>query len=309
MIGLAHTTATDVRVSGGKGSSLAKLSQAGLPVPPAVIIPTSVFEQFLKSTRLDQKISSIREHIHFDDMRDVEQSSRAITSLIVDTPLPEDMRQAIQGSLTTLHTETVAVRSSATAEDSAKTSWAGELETLLNINSHTLANAVLTCWASLYSPRALLYRHTNHLDTAKILVAVVIQTMVESEISGVCFTVHPVTNDRNQMIIEAGWGLGEAIVGGLITPDLYIVEKSSRRIVEKTINPQTIMIVRSLEGTSEAPVPDNQQECQKLSDSQIVALARLCGNIEHLYQTPQDIEWAWAHDQWYLLQSRPITTL
>ncbi len=309
MINLTHPTATDVRISGGKGASLATLSQAGLPVPPALIVPTSAFEQFLKSTHLDQKISSIRDHIHFTDMRDVEQSSRAIVSLITDTPLPTDMQEEIRGALKILHADTVAVRSSATAEDSAKTSWAGELETFLNINETTIVDSVLRCWASLYSPRALSYRHTNHLDTTNILVAVVIQTMVESEVSGVCFTVHPVTNDRNQMIIEAGFGLGEAIVGGLITPDLYIVEKSSRRIVEKTINPQAIMITRSSEGTSEMPVTEDQQERQKLSDEQIVALARLCGNIEHLYQTPQDIEWTLARDQWYILQSRPITTL
>ncbi len=309
ILNLAHATATDIRVSGGKGSSLAKLSQAGLPVPPAVIIPTTAFEQFLKNSHLDRKIATILEHVNYEDMRDIEQSARSIQSLLADTPTPEVFQKEVHTSFATLRSSTVAVRSSATAEDAATTSWAGELETFLNIGTDALIDSIVQCWASLYSPRALLYRHTNNLDHIQISVAVVLQTMVESEVSGVCFTVHPVTNDSNQMIIEAGFGLGEAVVGGLITPDLYIIEKSSRRIIEKTINTQTLMVERSVEGTAEVSVPDERQTLQKLSDEQIVTLARICGNIEHLYQTPQDIEWTWARNQYYILQSRPITTL
>lgn len=309
VLNLTQATATNIRLSGGKGASLAKLSQAGLPVPSAVILPTSAFENFVKTSHLDRKISSILKHLAFEDMNDLEESARAIHELFENTPLPKDFQEELQTSFATLRSNHVAVRSSATAEDATTTSWAGELETFLNVGQETLTDAIVKCWASLYSTRALMYRHTNHLDTIKISVAVVIQTMVESEVSGVCFTVHPVTNDRTLMIIEAGLGLGEAIVGGLITPDLYIIEKSTRRIIEKTINAQTIMIARSKDGTAEVRVPDEQQELQKLSDEQIVALARLCGNIEHLYQTPQDIEWTWARDQWYILQSRPITTL
>jgi len=185
-----------------------------------------------------------------------------------------------------LKTKYVAVRSSATAEDSSSASWAGQLESYLNTVEKDLLKNMKKCRESLYSPRAISYRTQKGLNKKKISVAVVIQKMVQSEISGVCFTVHPVTKDKNQMVIEVGYGLGEAIVGGKITPDTYVLDKKTKGVGHL-----------SVEGK------------QKLSDKLIIKLAELCQKIEKLFKYPQDIEWAFAKGKFYILQSRPITTL
>jgi pyruvate,water dikinase len=147
------------------------------------------------------------------------------------------------------------------------------------------------------------------VDCYPVSVAVVVQKMVQSEVSGICFTVHPVTKDKNQMVIEAAWGLGEAIVGGKITPDTYVIDKKEEKILDKNISNQESMIIRGEKGTKEVKVPPAKQEKQKLSDKQIIALAKICQKIEKHYNKPQDIEWAMEKGKFYITQSRPITTL
>lgn len=208
----------------------------------------------------------------------------------------------------------VAVRSSATAEDSSVASWAGELESYLNVTRKNLLESVKKCWSSLFTPRAIFYRFEKKLDKQKVSVAVVVQKMVQSEISGIYFTAHPVTKDRNQMVIETGYGLGEAIVGGKITPDMYIIEKPNTKnqipkILDKNISEQLMMIVRNKNNTIEKTVPKIKQRKRKLMDKQIVDLASVCARIENHYRKPQDIEWAFEKNKFYIVQSRPITTL
>lgn len=197
----------------------------------------------------------------------------------------------------------------ATAEDSSVASWAGELETYLNTTKDTLLDNVKKCWSSLFTPRAIFYRFERELHTTKVSVAVVIQTMIQSEVAGVCFTVHPVTKDYDQIVIEAGFGLGEAIVGGKITPDTYVLHKRDWKILDKNISQQTIMIARDKNRNIEKQIPKSKQEEQKLSDQQILQLSKLCQKIEEHYKYPQDIEWAIENGKFYILQSRPITTL
>jgi len=204
----------------------------------------------------------------------------------------------------------VAVRSSATAEDSSVASWAGELETYLDTIEKTLLDNVKKCWSSLFTPRAIFYRQEKKLLKTKVSVAVVIQKMVESEISGIAFTVHPVTRDKNQLIIEAGWGLGEAIVSGQVTPDAYVVDKRDLSIMDINIAKQEMMIIRKAGGgIKHAAVAKAKLEKQKLNGKQIIELAKICVQIEKHYKKPQDIEWAFAKGKFYITQSRPITTL
>jgi phosphohistidine swiveling domain-containing protein len=216
----------DAASAGGKGASLGEMTQAGIPVPPGFVILADSFEQFLKETDLNVEIDSILHTVNHQEMHTVEHASEKIQQLILEAKMPEDIASEIESEFTKLGAEFVAVRSSATAEDGAKNAWAGQLDSFLNTNEETLLENVKKCWASLFTPRAVFYRFEKGLHDQKISVAVVIQKMVASEKSGIAFSVHPVTEDRNQLIIEAGFGLGEAIVSGQITPDSYVVEKN-----------------------------------------------------------------------------------
>jgi len=163
------------------------------------------------------------------------------------------------------------------------------------------------CWVSLGNPRAVFYRQKRGLKGKKISVAVIIQKMIKADVSGVCFTVHPVTKDKNQMVIEAAWGLGEILVSGQITPDTYVIEKDSLNILDININPQKKMIIFAEKDNKTITVPGSERSKQKLSENQIKKLARLCLKIENHHKDPQDIEWALEKNKFYILQSRPVT--
>lgn len=246
----------DVITVGGKGASLGELLHAGMPVPPGFVVLSSAYDRFKDEGKM-----------------------------------PSDIAEEIKKGFTELNTQRVAVRSSATAEDSRSASWAGQLDSYLNTTEDTLLENVQKCWESLESARSKFYRSEQGLADAKISVAVVIQEMIESEVAGTAFSVHPVTEDANQVIIEAGLGLGEAVVGGTITPDMYVVAKDRRSIVEKKLHAQ---------GTFTE---------QKVSDEHILKLAELVIAIEKHYGFPVDVEWAFANEKFYIVQSRPITTL
>jgi pyruvate,water dikinase len=168
---------------------------------------------------------------------------------------------------------------------------------------------VKKCWSSLFTPRAIFYRFEKKLNRTSVSVAVVVQKMVQSEISGICFTVHPVTKDYDQMVIEAGFGLGEAIVGGLITPDTYVVHKKDFSLLDINVSEQKFAIVKSPKGNVNKKLSAKEGSRQKLTGKQIVELAKICVKIEKHYKHPQDIEWALEKRKFYITQSRPITTL
>ena len=301
----------DTKIAGGKGASLGEMANAGFSVPPGFVVLAGVFERFLAETDINIEIDAMWDRINIEDIESVEENSEIVRSLILNKEMPEDIGKEILKEFKKLKTKYVAVRSSATAEDSKIDSWAGELESYLDTTEKTLLKNVKKCWASLFSPRALFYRVERNLHRKQVSVAVVVQKMVQSEVSGICFTVHPVTKDKNQMIIEAGWGLGEAIVGGKITPDSYVIDKSDWSILDINISEQKMMIVgaKSGSGVEEVKVPKAKQEKQKLDNKKIIDLAKICGKIERHYKSPQDIEWAMEKSKFYITQSRPITTL
>lgn len=300
---------SDVSVAGGKGASLGEMTRAGIPVPQGFVVLAAAFDKFVEETGLEARIGALLDKVDFQDADSIDRASKEIKNLVLAAEFPKDIAGEVEKEFSKLKIEYAAVRSSATAEDSSDASWAGELESYLNTTKKNLLGNVKKCWASLFTPRAILYRFEKKLYGIKVSVAVVVQEMIQSEISGITFTVHPVTKDRNQMVIEAGYGLGEAIVSGSITPDTYIVGKKEGTILDKNIGQQEKMIVRGKTGNVEKPVPESKQEKQKMGDREILEIARVCGDIEKHYNCPQDIEWALAKNKFYIVQSRPITTL
>lgn len=299
----------DVGMAGGKGASLGEMAKAKVPVPPGFVVLSTAFDCFLLETDLGSEIESQFHRVKHKDINAVEKVSEDIRSLILGAKMPKDIAAEILAAFRKLRAPLVAVRSSATAEDSSTASWAGELESYLNVRSNGVLTAVQRCWSSLFTPRAIFYRHEKKLHRTPVSVAVVVQAMVQSEVSGICFTVHPVTKDHDQLVIEAGYGLGEAIVGGKITPDTFVVKKGSWKVLDASISEQRMMIVRGPRGTVERAVPRAKAGKQKLPTPKVIELAKLCMQIERHYGKPQDIEWTYAKGKFAIVQSRPITTL
>lgn len=299
----------DVAIAGGKGASLGEMSKVGMPVPPGFVVLASAFDRFLEETDLNTEVEALLKKVSHKNIESIERASEQIHSLISSAQMPQDIRADIMGRFRELKASLVAVRSSATAEDSKTASWAGELETYLNVTEKDVVKYVLKCWSSLFTPRAIFYRFEKKLHKTKVSVAVVVQKMVQSEISGITFTVHPVTKDHNQMVIEAGFGLGEAIVGGMVTPDTYVIHKNDFSILDINISEQSFAIIKTAKGNINKKLSKSAGGKQKLTGKQIVELAKICKKIEQHYKHPQDIEWAFEKGKFYITQSRPITTL
>lgn len=299
----------DTSIAGGKGASLGEMIQIKMPVPPGFVVLAGTFDLFLEENDLTQEIEAQIKKINYEEMHSVAKASEVIRELIRKKSIPDNLGKEIMQEFLKLDASYVAVRSSATAEDSMSASWAGELESYLDVTFSNLLESVKQCWSSLFTPRAIFYRYEKKMHQEKVSVAVVVQKMVEAEISGICFTVHPVTEDRNQMVIEAGWGLGEAIVGGMITPDTYVINKKLSSIEDINISEQEIMIKRGKEKPQKIPVLKSHREKQKLKDQDILKLAKICMTVEKHYKKPQDIEWAFEKGKFHIVQSRPITTL
>lgn len=296
-------------IAGGKGASLGEMTQNNIPVPPGFVVLADAFRKLVQDNKIVEKIDAILKTVDIGKTETVDKASVEIRELIKNAVAPQDVSDEINEAFEELDTEFVAVRSSATAEDSSTASWAGELESYLNTTKGNLLETVKKCWSSLFTPRAIFYRIERKMDADEVAVAVVVQKMVQSEISGIAFTVHPVTKKPNEMVIEAGWGLGEAIVGGQITPDTYVIDKEKKEITEKYPSTQEIMIDRVGNETKEIPVPEDKKEKEKLTNEEVLELAEICINIEKHYGKPQDIEWARENNKFYIVQSRPITTL
>jgi hypothetical protein len=305
----------DAHLAGGKGASLGEMTAAGIPVPPGFVVLSDSFEQFIKETDLVQEIDAILRKVNHKEIHTVEAASEAIRALILNAEMPQDIAKDISKQFKELNTKYVAVRSSATAEDGKEHAWAGQLESYLNTQENDVLTKVKLCWSSLFTPRAIFYRFEKGLDTTKISVAVVVQKMVESEVSGIAFSVHPVTEDYNQLIIEAGFGLGEAIVSGSVTPDSYVVEKNPRKMLDINISTQDRALYRSEKASAEhgnnewRDISEPKASSQVLTEAQILELSEIIMRIENHYGFPCDIEWAFEKGKFYIVQSRPITTL
>ncbi len=306
-------------VAGGKGANLGEMTQANFPVPPGFVVSAQAYHAFMQSTRLDAFVKAKTDGLDTEDSHKLQQVSDDIRAAMMEQQVPSDIRAEIVRAYNKLcgvnlipsHNDEilVAVRSSATAEDLPEASFAGQQETYLNIQgSDAVVQAVKRCWASLFGARAIYYRQDQGIDHVSVGLAAVVQKMVQSDKSGVMFTVEPMTNDRNKIVIEGGIGLGEAIVSGAISPDHYVVDKTANKIIEKRVFKQTMMIVRVGTVTREEEVPEEMQEMQKLSDEEITTIASLGRRIENHYGKPQDIEWAIEGKESFIVQSRPVTT-
>lgn len=313
----------DIAIAGGKGASLGEMTHAGIPVPPGFVVTAQAFDEFLKVTDLSVELDAILDQVNHEVIHEVDDASEKIKALILGKEMPPAMAAEITAAFKKLDAKFVAVRSSATSEDSASAAWAGQLDTYLNTTQENLLANVKKCWASLFTPRAIFYRFEKGLHGTPISVAVVVQKMIQSEVSGIAFSVHPVTQDRDQLIIEAGFGLGEAIVSGSITPDSYVVEKSNRKILDVNINVQSKGLFKNKEGGNEwRDLPESEGEKQTLTDEEVLELSDLITKIEKHYGFPVDVEWARSagpslrsarlakeKGKFYIVQSRPITTL
>jgi len=297
---------------GGKGASLARLAAAGLPVPPGFHVTTAAYRRFVAEHGLQAQILAAVSAAALDQPATLEAASSRIGKLFAQSAMPDDIAEAIRRAYAKLGEgdAPVAVRSSATAEDLPEMSFAGQQETYLNMRGEVMVlDAVKRCWASLWTARVIGYRARHDIASQDVSLAVVVQVLVPADAAGILFTANPLTGARDQVVINAAWGLGEAIVGGHVTPDTIVVDKASRRVVERHINRKDVMTVQSADSTCEAPVPADRRSQAVLSPAQAAGLARMGVQIEALYKQPMDIEWALAHGRIYVVQARPITTL
>lgn len=301
----------NVDVAGGKGANLGELTQAGIPVPPGFVVLSSAYFAFLDHNKLRVKIHQILSVCNVLDPDQLNTASKKIQKLFLAAEIPHEIALEIMQSYHKIGSKVaVAVRSSATAEDLPEASFAGQQESYLNITGDANVVAkVRECWMSLFGARSIFYREQKKFDHFKVGIAVPVQKMVQSEVSGVMFTADPITKNRDRLVIESVWGLGDYIVQGVVTPDHFEVSRATGKIVTKNISRQEIMEVRSKDGVKEVKVAKALIEKQKVSDDVIIKLAEIGQKIHKHYFFPQDIEWAWEKGKMYITQARPITTL
>lgn len=298
---------------GGKGASLARLFLAGLPIPDGFHISVEAYKRFVALNDLQPRILEALDSIDDPAPITLENASNNIMQMFFDSPIPSEIADEIVDAYASLSTGidlSVAVRSSATAEDLPDASFAGQQETYLNIHGAIhLLEAVKKCWASLWTARAIAYRIKNNIDQSATALAVVVQEMVDAEAAGILFTANPINGKRDEMVINASWGLGEAIVGGLVSPDIIIADKATSKVKSYKVAEKTVITVRTEKGTSEEPLNDARRSSKVLNDAQIGELIEIARKIESFYGAPQDIEWCHANGRFHVVQSRPITTL
>lgn len=298
-----------LEVVGGKGANLAILVRSGIRVPPGFLISTAAYDQYVQVNDLNGVISEALVKIDPRDPTSLEEASKSIRAAFSAGQIPEDIAGVIQSAYHDLGSSPVAVRSSATAEDLPGLSFAGQQDTFLNVQGdQELFAAVVNCWSSLWTARTIGYRERNRISHEQAALAVVIQEMVPAQVSGVLFTANPLSGLRAESVIDATFGLGEALVSGQVDPDHYVVHTPERRIVTKTLGEKSISI-RGKEGGGVEKIEGAAKDQQALSDDQILTLIDVGVYIQAIYDFPQDIEWAFYDGDFYVLQSRPITSL
>ncbi|MDD5417290.1 MAG: phosphoenolpyruvate synthase [Candidatus Nanoarchaeia archaeon] len=333
---LKDLSKNSLNIAGGKAANLGEMYNSGLPVPSAFVVTTDTYKEFLELTGLKDKILSVLSGLDVDNTSGLMAVAKEIQEMIVSASVPSEIKFAIIDAYKKMNIggdrydalderamqligagrdfPYVAARSSATAEDLPGASFAGQQKTLLFIKGdEPVVNAVKECWASLFTARSIFYRTKHNFPHDKVYIAVVVQKMLDSEKSGVAFSINPVNGD-DEIVVEAGWGVGEAIVAGKVNPDLYIVDKQSLNIKSKKINEQTWMYTRDITGNKlgviKKPLSSSKAKEQVLSDEQIKELSKYILKIEQLYSgVPQDIEWAVEEARLYIVQSRPVTAI
>ncbi len=310
----------DVPTVGGKAANLGELANNNFPVPPGFVVTAQAYFRYLDKAGIRKWVVEKISAIDVEDTEQLRDVSAQVRELIIKTKMSTQLANEIKCAyrqlgerrlawLTSSEEEFVAVRSSATAEDLPEASFAGQQETYLNVKGASqVVDAVQRCWASLFTARAVYYREKNDFPTERVGIAVVVQKMVDSKVSGVLFTADP-TGDEGKIVIEAGFGLGEAIVSGSITPDTYTVDKGSMKILDKKVQEQEFRVVRKGRENAREKLSAAVAKKQKIADKTIIALAKLGKQIELHYKRPQDVEWAIEDKELFVVQSRAITTL
>jgi pyruvate,water dikinase len=303
-------SAKDVDAAGGKGANLGELTRAGLPVPPGFVITAPAYLHAMERGGLRAELAARAAAVDPDDQAALTAAAAELRAKIGAVPVPAEVRQAVIEAYHQLGGGPVAVRSSATAEDTAGTSFAGMNQTFTNVEGEAeLLDRLRDCWASLYGPRVVVYRATQAAGVEPAI-AVVVQRMVNSERSGVMFSADPATGDTSRVVIEAAFGLGEVVVGGQVVPDTYLLDKDGPNLREVRIGQQSHQIVRGTDGHDLRVELTGADALRRvLSDGEAVELARLALRVEDHYGSPQDMEWAIENSQTYLVQSRPITAM
>ncbi len=318
-----------VNIAGGKGANLGEIYNLGIPVPPGFVVTAQAYDYFIKQNGLKEKIDELLEKIDYENTQKLDEISAEIRAMITNSKMPQKMEEEILESYEALDTRElekakgsaldilknstepvfVAVRSSATTEDLAQASFAGQQDSFLNVKGEKhLIEHIKKCFASLFTSRAIYYRHKKGFEHAKASLAVVVQRMVDSEKSGVIFSKDPTCKSKN-IVIEAVWGLGEGIVSGRITPDKYIISPEIK-ILDKKISDKKIEIRRNSAGEKQiVELSPTKSKAQVLNDIQIKELSRIALQLEEHFQKPQDIEFAIERDEIYIVQTRPITTI
>ncbi|MCI5095200.1 MAG: phosphoenolpyruvate synthase [Rhodobacteraceae bacterium] len=301
---------------GGKCASLGEMTQAGVAVPPGFAVTTEAYVAFLDETGLRAEVEKQLERTDFDDVASLDRSAQAIQIRFRSHHLPEHVEQAIRADYEQMGADMpVAVRSSATAEDLPDASFAGQQDTYLwVVGSDDVVEHVRDCWASLFTARAMKYRHANTLGQIDVLMSVAVQKMVNARAAGVAMTLDPLNGDRTRIVIDASYGLGELVVSGIVTPDNYSVEKVLMEVVDRKISDKTVELIPdpAAASTVEREVTGDRRTAQCLSDAEILAVAQLAKRLEKQNGCPQDVEWALDADlpegeNLLALQSRPET--
>lgn len=286
---LKNIRKTDVMDAGGKGTPLGEMLHASFPVPDGFVVLANAFSEFISINKLEIKIRRIINSINPKELKTIKNASEKIQKIILNTEIPEKISEPILKAYKVLGAKSVAIRSSATNEDSQKAAWAGQLSTYLNSNKTNLLTNIKRCWASPFSLSAISYGLEQDFNNKDISVAVVVQKMVNPEKSGIAFSVHPITQDLNKTMIEAVFGLGEVLASGKTTPDNFVIDKNKQEVSEIHIN--------------------NKTKKQVLNQNEILNLNKIIIKIEKYFGFPVDIEWAIEKKKFYILQCRPITTL
>ncbi len=294
---LSELNQRDLPIAGGKAAALGEMMQAGFPVPAGFCLTTSAYRTFVRENGLDEPI---RNGLEMDALR----------ARFLAAPVPQSVLVQLESAYGQAGLGAVSVRSSSTAEDLPQASFAGQQDTFLNVRGmDSILLAVRNCWASLWTPRVREYRERAGFSPDEVDMGVVIQAMVQAESAGVLFSANPVSGKLNEVVINAAWGLGEAVVGGLVTPDTLTIDKESGKIIHASIARKTVMTVLTENGTTERPVPLDRQSVPVLSESEVHQMVELSRRVEALEKRPMDLEWAYEGGRLHLLQARPITAL
>jgi rifampicin phosphotransferase len=307
---LTELRRTDIDLAGGKAANLGELTAASFPIPPGFVLTTAAYDEFVTTSGISADIITLASLVADAEPSAYERAEEKIRTLFASHDLPAVLAAEAIAAYRRLGDEAVAVRSSATAEDLAGASFAGQQDTYLNIRGEqALLVAVKSCWASLWTARAMAYRARRGIDPATVRLAVIVQTMVEADAAGVMFTANPANGRQDQLVISAAWGLGESVVSGSVSTDNFVLDSAAGKILSRHIADKTVMTVTAEHGTGELAVPSERRNRPVLGDREVAQLGSIGARIAAHYGCPQDIEWVYAKGEFFVVQSRPITAL